>query len=267
MFKYFTCLIFIAMFFSFDSISQEKSHVAFLPGEVVNYKAYYNWNFVWLYAGDVTFSVDSKEYKDKPAYHFEARGNTLKSYEWLYKVDDYFQSYVTKDKLYPLYFERNTSEGRYDVNNRYHFNYRGEYIFSQTENSKEPYSEDSIELTQPVFDVLSAIYYSRNIEFDSMEYGEKIPLPMIIDNEIYDLYLRYRGKERVEVKDNGEIDCIKFSAMLVEGTIFNKGEHLTVWVTDDKNRIPVMVEAKILVGSVKAIFKSAYNLKYPSPLS
>ncbi len=267
MLKYFSQLVFIVLFFAASSNAQDISHIAFMPGEVVNYKAYYNWNFVWLYAGNVSFSVDSKEYNGQETYHFEAEGQTLKSYEWLYKVDDYFQSYVDIDKLNPLYFERNTSEGRYDVYNRYHFNYRENYIFSQAENSKEPYEEDYHELTEPVFDVLSAIYYSRNIDFDTLKYGEKIPLPLIIDNEIYDLFLRYRGKERVDVKDNGEIDCIKFSAMLVEGTIFNKGEHLTVWVTDDKNRIPVMVEAKILVGSVKAIFKSAYNLKYPSPLS
>ena len=41
--------------------------------------------------------------------------------------------------------------------------------------------------------------------------------------------------------------------MLVKGTIFKGGEDLLVWVTDDNKRVPVLVEAKILVGSVKAI--------------
>jgi len=214
----------------------------------------------------VTFEVGQRTFKGKETYHFKAKGNTIKSYEWLYKVDDTFQSYVNKDKLKPVYFERNTFEGRYKVHNRYKFNYSKNHIFTKTENSKKPYKEDYIELSEPVFDVLSAIYYSRNIDFNNLKESDKIPLPVIIDNEIYELYLRYQGKEKIDVRETGKVDCIKFSAMLVEGTIFKGGEHLTVWVTNDKNRIPVMVEAKILVGSVKAIFKSASNLKYPSPI-
>ena len=248
-------------------MGQEVSHYAFQPGEVVKYKAYYNWNFVWLHAGEVTFTVDDKNYNGLDTYHFQAKGKTLKSYEWLYKVDDHFQSYVDQDNFFPVYFERRTREGNYRVHNRYQFDNKEKYIFSKTENSEEPYNEDTLDITKPVFDVLTAIYYSRNIDYDNLEKGDKIPLPMVVDNKVYDLYIRYLGKESVKVKDNGRLNCIKFTAMLVEGTIFNKGEHLTVWVTDDKNRIPVMVEAKILVGSVKAIFKSAENLKYPSPLS
>ncbi|MFO8235941.1 MAG: DUF3108 domain-containing protein [Bacteroidales bacterium] len=263
-------LFLLYIFFSFSPfslLSQEYSYIAFQSGEKVEYKAYYNWNFIWLYAGDVAFTVNDAQYEDASTYHFEAQGNTIKSYEWLYKVDDYFQSYVDKETFQPIYFERNTNEGKYSVHNRYEFDHDEKAIFSRTENSKKPYEEDFIEFSQPLFDVLSAIYYSRNIPFDTLKMEEKIPLPMIVDNEIYDLYLRYQGKETIEVKDIGELDCIKFTAKLVEGTIFKGGEHLTVWVTDDKNRIPVIVEAKILVGSVKAIFKSAENLKYPSPFS
>jgi hypothetical protein len=257
----------VVLLFTKTALSQEISHYAFQPGEVVHYKAYYNWNFVWLYAGNVSFEVNEKSFKGKETYQFEAKGQTLKSYEWLYKVDDYFQTFVDKDEFKPLYFERNTSEGRYKVHNQYNFNHDEDYIFSKTDNSKEPYQEDIVEFSDTIFDVLSAIYYSRNIDFDNLQKGEKIPLPMIIDNEVYDLYLRYQGRETIKVKDMGTHTCIKFSAMLVEGTIFNKGEHLTVWVTADKNRIPLMVEAKILVGSVKAIFNGAKNLKYPSSIS
>ncbi|MFP3860803.1 MAG: DUF3108 domain-containing protein [Bacteroidales bacterium] len=255
------------IFYFLPIFSQNGSHMAFEDGEIVEYKAYYNWNFVWLYAGDVTFTVDETTYEGLPVYHLEAQGNTIKSYEWLYKVDDYFQSYVDKNNFQPVYYERNTNEGKYSVHNRYEFNHNENYIFSRTENSKKPYEEDLISYSQPLFDVLSAIYYSRNIPYDTLNKDEKIPLPMIVDNELYDLYLRYRGKEKIDVRDIGEFNCIKFTAKLVEGTIFKGGEHLTVWVTDDKNRIPVIVEAKILVGSVKAIFRSADNLKYPSPLS
>jgi len=38
----------------------------------------------------------------------------------------------------------------------------------------------------------------------------------------------------------------------VEGTIFRGGEDMLVWVSTDNRKIPIVVEAKILVGSVKA---------------
>ena len=55
--------------------------------------------------------------------------------------------------------------------------------------------------------------------------------------------------------------------MLVEGTIFKGGEDMTIWVTDDGNRVPIMVEAKILIGSVKAIITGAEGLVNKSILN
>jgi len=77
------------------------------------------------------------------------------------------------------------------------------------------------------------------------------------------LYVRYLGKEILKTHDKRKFKTIKFSALLIEGTIFNGGEDLTVWVTDDLNRIPVLVEAKILIGSVKATVLDMENLKFP----
>ena len=247
--------------------AQKKSHQAFQPGERVEYEAYYNWGFIWIHAGNVYFEVDETRYNRQPAYKLKAYGRSLKSYDWIFKVRDRFTTLVNKDTFNPLYFIRDTYEGGYAVHNEYTFDHFRNVIYSQTNNSKEPYREDTLEFNGKTLDVLTAIYHARNLDFSRYAIGEKIPLTLIIDNEIYELYLRYQGKEKLKIPKDRKYDCIKFSAMLVEGTIFNRGEHLTVWVTDDKNRIPVMVKAKILVGSVKAIIKSTRQLKYPSILS
>lgn len=244
--------------------AQNKSHRAFEAGEEVRYKAYYNWGFIWIHAGNVTFSVE------KPGdgeLRFKAYGKSLKSYDWMFKVRDRFQSDARADNLSPLHFIRDTYEGGYAVNNEYTFNHSSRQIYTKVDNSKEPYREDTLSFTPPIYDVLTAIYHARNLDFSKYSIDQKIPLSLIIDNEIYDLYLRHQGREEIKVRGGNRYNCIKFSAMLVEGTIFSGGEHLTVWVTDDKNRIPVMVKAKILVGSVKAVLKSTRNLKYPSVLS
>ena len=105
--------------------------------------------------------------------------------------------------------------------------------------------------------------YCRTLDFDKYKKGDRIPITMAIDNEIFDLYIRYLGRERLRTRDGTIFNTIRFSAMLVEGTIFKGGEDLQVWVTDDKNRVPIQVEAKILVGSVKAVLTGMEGLMYP----
>ncbi|HSH53034.1 MAG TPA: DUF3108 domain-containing protein, partial [Bacteroidales bacterium] len=75
--------------------------------------------------------------------------------------------------------------------------------------------------------------------------------------------VRFLGREVIKLHNKQKFKTIKFSALLVEGTIFKGGEDLLIWVTDDLNRIPVLIEAKILIGSVKATLLSTENLKFP----
>ena len=241
------------VFFSLAGQKSTKSQ-AFSPGEQLKYKAYYNWGFIWLYAGDVIFSVKYSE-KSKEIYLFTSIGKTRKGYDWLYKVRDKFESKAFSDSLVPLSYSRETLEGGYFVNNYYQFDYKKEKIYSITENSKKPNTRDTLDLQSRTMDVLTAIYYCRNLKFSTFKINDTIPLRLIIDNQIYNLHIRYLGIESIRLKNKKEYTCIKFSILLVQGTIFKGGEDLFVWVTNDEHRIPVMVESKILVGSVKAMIE------------
>lgn len=255
----------IVLFIINNSFSQDfvSQFPVFKVGEKISYKAVYNWGFIWINAGEVEFKVNETKIKDSSGYHFSASGSSLTSYDWLFKVRDYFQSYTDSKKLAPVYFDRNTYEGGYRVHNRYSFNYKDSLIYAKTENTNKPYSEDTIKLEKRIYDVLSGVYYIRNLDFNKYQVNDTIPVRMIIDNEIFDLYIRYMGKEVLKTHDKRIFNTIKFSALLIEGTMFNGGEDLFVWVTDDLNRIPVLVEAKILIGSVKATLSGTENLKYP----
>lgn len=249
---------------SFSVFSQcVVKYKPFKAGEVVNFQAFYNWGFIWIHAGDVQFKVNEKLYKNQQMFQFEATGNSLKNYDWLYKVRDKYQVYASKENLLPYYFERNTYEGGYKAFEQYFFNYPGKKIYGTIENNDIPFRRDTLNLTTCTFDVLSAVYFCRSMDFAHIKTGDRIPITTVIDNKIYNLYFKYLGKEEVENKDKKKYRCFKFSALMVEGTIFKGGEDILVWVTDDDNRIPILVEAKILVGSVKAYFLNASGLKYP----
>jgi len=260
-------LILSIILLSFNSILNAQDFVEQFPvfqaGERITYKAVYNWGFIWINAGHVEFKVSETKYNGKEVYHFNSFGSSIVSYDWLFKVRDYFQSYANKDDLSPLYFDRNTYEGGFRVHNRFAFDYDNKLIYTKTENTDNAYKEDTITLVKNIYDVVSGVYYVRNLDFTSYQVNDTIPVRMIIDNEIFDLYLRYLGKETLKTHDKRTFKTIKFSALLIEGTIFNGGEDLYVWVSDDQNRIPILVEAKIRIGSVKATLNTTEHLKFP----
>lgn len=243
------CLVSLSLFGQ-----KNVKHQAFSPGEQLKYKAYYNWGFIWLYAGDVTFSVNFSKESNK-IYHFSSIGKTRKGYDWLYKVRDKFESKAFAESLAPVSYSRKTFEGGYFVNNYYQFDYKKKKIYTSTENSKKPNTRDTLDLQNRTIDVLTAIYYCRNLQFSTLQINDTIPLRLIIDNQIYNLHIRYLGIDNITLKNKKTYTCIKFSILLVAGTIFKGGEDLYVWVTNDKHRIPVLVESKILVGSVKAMIE------------
>lgn len=258
-------VLFFFLFIGLHTKSQQmvRQYPVFKDGEKITYDAVYNWGFIWINAGKVEFNVNDTVFNGKEVYHFNSYGKSIPSYDWLFKVRDRFQSFVRKDNLAPYFFERDTYEGGYEVHNKFTFDYVDSLIYTQTKNSDKPYLEDTLVLEDNIYDVISGVYQIRNIDFEKYSINDTIPVRMIIDNEIFDLYVRYLGKEVLKTHDKRKFNTLKFSALLVEGTIFKGGEDLLVWVTDDLNRIPVLVEAKILIGSVKATLTGTANLKFP----
>ncbi len=238
-------------------------NIAFRPGEVVKYQAYYNWHFVWMNAGEVTFEVKNSVWNKKPAYHISALGNTYKNYDFIYKVRDTFEVVVDTVKLEPYMFRQINNEGSYYSNNFYTFNHAKRTIDGRIEKSKEPVKTMTLNWDNCSYDLLSMVYRARNIPYHQYAPGTKIPIKMLVDGEIHNLYIRYLGIETIKTREGRRFRCLKFKPLLVEGTIFKSGEDMTVWVTDDKNRLPIIVEAKVLIGSVKAIFADAEGLRHP----
>ncbi|MFA8449545.1 MAG: DUF3108 domain-containing protein [Bacteroidales bacterium] len=258
----FALLFSISHFISSQSYGQTLDTVlAFNEGERLEYYASYNWGPIWITAGDVSFEIKSK---NKNEFLFYSEGRSRTKYDWIYKIRDYYTSTASKNNLSPSYFYRNTNEGDNWVRNKYFFYHKKQIIKSELISNKKPFKRDSIQrLKKGTLDVLTAVYYARSIEFKNKKIGTKIPFRLIIDNKIHDLFVKYRGIENIKTRSGKVFRCYKFTALLVKGTIFKGGEDLDVWISCDRNRIPIQVSAKIIVGSVKAQIKNISNLKYP----
>ncbi len=258
-------LVVLVLFLHFSLIAQDCSqeNKAFQFGERIDYTIYYHLAGVWVGAGDVYFKVDSSLINNRLYYHFNSYGTTFKKYDWIYKVRDKYEAYTLVDGFKPLRFKREVNEGSTYI--------REDYIFKQNEKKvvtlrqleeDEPMVKDTVDMKDCSFDVLSMIYFARNIDFSNAAIDEKIPIRIFIDNEGYDSYIRYLGVKTIKIKELGTFRCIVFSPLLIEGTIFNGGEDMTVWVTDDKNRVPLLIETPILVGSIRARANKFEGLRY-----
>ena len=254
---------FILSHFCFSQQSNcSFSNDAFKANEKISYEIFYNWGVIWVEAGEANFTTELITQNKKIYYKFLGTGVTYSKYDWFYKVRDKFETIADTGSLKPLRFIRDTKEGgtlNYSDNI---FNFSKNKAYSFTKYKNKAIKADSVDLNTCTFDVLSMIYYARNIDIDKYKPKAKIPISLFLDNTVYPLYIEYLGKEIIKT-EFGEFNCIKFHPMLVEGTIFKAGDDMTVWVTDDMNKIPLYVETPIIVGTIKAKLKSYAGLRNP----
>ncbi len=255
-------LIFLIVRFVNPAFSQcEQKNTAFSENEKLEYSVFYNLSFIWVEAGEVAFHTKLATLGDKKVYRLTGYGRSLSNYDWIYKVRDKYESYIDINTLKPYKFEQNTTEGDYYSKQSYLFDYQKSLIYTEKESTKQLKMRDTFRIKTCIHDLMSSMYYARNMDFSTFKINQKIPFTAIIDNEIVTLYGRYLGKETVTLKNGIRYKCSKFAALVLSGSIFSGGEDLVVWVSDDANKIPVAVETKIRVGSVKVHLTKAEGLK------
>ncbi|TXT34041.1 MAG: hypothetical protein FD136_565 [Chitinophagaceae bacterium] len=228
-------------------------NTAFQEGESISYNVYYSVIGLYVNAGSANFSVAMDKMNNKPAYHVTGTGSSNSNYDWIFKVRDKYETYIDTATLQPLKFIRQVEEGGYKINENVTFN---------KEVNSAITTKGVFKVPACIQDVLSSIYYARNIDYSKYQMEDKIPFTMFLDNQIYNLYIKYLGREEIKTK-YGKFRAIKFRPLLVKGTIFSGGEKMTVWVTDDANHIPLRIESPIVIGSVKVDMMGYKGLRYP----
>jgi hypothetical protein len=85
---------------------------------------------------------------------------------------------------------------------------------------------------------------------------------MFFDKENYGFKLKYLGEESIDT-DFGEIETLKFRPYVMAGRVFKEEESLTLWVSKDKNKVPLRIKADLAVGSLRADLEAFKGLKHP----
>lgn len=253
----------IFYFCIFIFLYQEHTNAKEAPfnsGEKITYKLYYNWNFVWLSAGEVAFEV-----KDEgDVYHIEVTGKTYSSYEWFYKVRDKYHSYIDKKTLLPKLYIRDIHQGSYVHYEKVVFDYPNNKMISSIGKSMSQTTTKEIPLTTDVYDLVSSMYFLRQTNLDILKINKTVNFNMILDNEIYNLGMSYLKREpKCSVKENGKYSALLCNAEVISGSVFKDGAKMKINIGYDENKLPLIIESPLTVGSVKALLMSYENLKFP----
>jgi hypothetical protein len=247
-------LILFALFFVTPGFSQEKKQ-AFKTGEWLRYKMSYSG---WLRAGTAVLEINETVYEGKKVFHAKGSGWTSGPIKWFYKVDDVYESYFDKDSVKPYLFKRKIDEVGHKKNRSIRFNY----------NSNKAYVQDFIKQTDTsiafvnVQDMMSSFYYLRNQKVDDLKIGDEIAIDMFLDSQVYRFKLQFLGREVLSTKF-GKIKSLIFRPLVQSGRIFKAQESVTLWVTDDENKIPIKMKASLSVGSLRAELEEYKGLVNP----
>ncbi len=269
-FRYFCVLLFCGLtIFIFVNATDSYMHdlndgcsitnTAMKGGEKIVYKAYYNWEFVWVPAGEAEFNI--KETTD--TYEITVIGKTYKGYDAFFKVRDYFHSVIDKKTMFPRRFVRKVEEGNYRRYDSLSFHHDKKHAVSYNGPTKETAKRKYVTIDECTHDLLSVMYFMRNIDVSKYRPGDRIPTKILFDEKIYPIKVRYEGMyDNYEIKDLGVFDAIKVVPDLVTGNVFKEGNMMQVYVSNDGNKLPLLIESPLSVGSAKAILKSYNGLRH-----
>jgi hypothetical protein len=236
------------------SFSQQES--SFGEGEWFKFKMSYSG---FLTAGNATLTVNETKLNNKDVYHVVGKGWTSGMIKWFFKVKDRYESYFDKTTLLPYKFIRNIDEGGHTKDLEIDFNQKDNkaYVYDKKHNTKKTF-----DTTPNIQDMVSTYYYLRNsIDISKLKIGDEIRTDMFFDEENYGFKLKYLGEEIIDT-DFGKIETIKFRPYVMAGRVFKEEESLTLWVSKDKNKLPLRIKADLRVGSLRADLEAFKGLKH-----
>lgn len=224
------------------------SNEAFRPGEKLKFRIHYG----ILDAGEATLEVhnDIQKFGGRDCYRVIGIGNSVGAFNWFFKVRDRYESLVDKQAIVPWYFIRRVNEGGYIINQNVSFNH---YVDSAKS------EKTTIKIPDNTQDLISSFYYARTIDFSKAKEGDIFQITGYLDDEVFPMNLKFIGRETIKSK-KGTFRCLKLRPMLQEGRVFKEQEDMTIWVSDDKNKIPIRVQTDILIGSIKMDLVDFTNL-------
>lgn len=221
-----------------EKSSVSKENKAFKVGEKLTFSIGYE----FIPAGKTILTVEKIiTIKGKKTYHISSRTKSHRFFDPFFKVRDEIDTYMDIDSFRSIKFRKKLREGRYSYDYSVEFDIDSMKAVSITSKGSR-----ILDIPEFTLDILSAMYYMRTRK---LEVGKTLTVDVLDNDKLYPLELRIIRKERVVVKA-GLFDCFLIEPMLKSGGLFKNEGQISVWVTDDHRKVPVLIKSKAIIGSI-----------------
>ncbi len=225
---------------------------AFKRGEILTFRMHYG----IIEAGEAKLEItdDTKEMAGRKTFHVIGLGESRGAFDFFYKVRDRYETYIDETAIVPWLFLRHVNEGGYKIDQSYIFNHYAEKV--------NVGDGQTFAIEPNMQDMLSAFYCARNLDLSGANPNDTYSINCFMDKEIWPLKIRFIARETITT-DLGTFRCLKYRPIVQKGRVFKHEEDVNIWITDDKNHIPILGQANVLIGSIKAELKTYSGLANP----
>lgn len=253
-----SCVIAL-MSFRWDNTYRTVKNNNFQLGEKLEYVA----NYAFLY-GAATVNMDTKIHyvNNRPCYKVAINGKTTGMLAMMMKVNDTWESYIDTSAMIPHKATRDIIENKYTKKETVVFDHLRQIAEVRSTTGKEPEKLEQFKIPRYAQDMVSGYYYLRTLDFKNFKVGDTISVEGFFENKNYNIRIKYLGKETVSTKV-GKIPSHIIAPIMPNNEMFDGKNSIKFWVSDDENRIPVKIWAKMFIGGVELGLVKHQNLKAP----
>jgi hypothetical protein len=224
----------------------------------------YDVTWMGIKAGQATLEVRGVVLVNgQPAYHLVTTARSTPFISAFYRVDDRNESYLGVSPLQALRFEKHLREGRYRHSSFTSYDHDGKVahyrnldfnpvpkgITDLAEAEKySAYTQEEFPLSPGALDELSILYYVRG---QPLVPGHPMQAKVFSNRKNWEVEVRVLGRETLDT-GLGRRDTLKVEPLLKFEGIFQQKGRVIVWLTDDADRIPVLMKSEIIIGSFVA---------------
>ncbi len=252
------------LLFSFCSFTNRETvalvPVNYGPKESFEFRVHYG----FITAGEAKIEVSDQYYlvNDKICMKATCTGRSSGSFDLVLRIRDSWVTYIDTVSKVSQKSIRNIEEGKYRLKETVQFNYPAKKAIVDWEKRDKKKGRDEFAIVSDLQDIVSGAYYLRVVDYDKMKVGDVFEINSFLEDKVYALKIRYKGKETVKT-DFGKINAIRLAPIMPQNGLFEGENSIRLWLSDDKNRLPIKIQADMFVGAVEVDLKGFKNLKYP----
>ena len=238
----------------------------YVPGERLEYKMSYKAKlFPNTEVANVSIETSNATLDGQPVYNVYGIGQTAKAFNWVFPVKDAYTIWIDPTTLRTKRFESDLQEGDYTRRSTFIFDQPNGKVYTRWQTRQRPIEYRELDITRNGMDAISLYFNLRSVDDEEIREGFSRDLEMVLEDTVRYLKFRYEGREVKKIKNLGRFNTLKFRCKIAtsDGYAFEDGTEFEVWISDDRNKIPLYIQSPIKVGSVQAYLTSYEGLRYP----